>query len=105
MCAFTELIEGVQGNGARQIVGQIRDMDLSVPHKVAFNYDVTVPVSLTEHDNAEGVLTGVLQVNLSFVPNPNPGPGKPDFLINSVNNVLEGAKADLLANHPDLLPV
>jgi hypothetical protein len=50
-------------------------------------------------------MTGTLNVELTFVPNSNPGPGKPEFLINSVNNVLEGATADLLSNHPELQPV
>ena len=80
-------------------------MNLSVPNEIAFNYDVAVPVSLTDRANAEGVLTGVLQVHLSFVPNPSLDPGEPDFLINSVNNVFEGANADLLATHPNLLPM
>ena len=106
LCAFTLPIDD-STIGARQIAGgtQSGSMDLTVPNRVAFNYDVVVPVSLKEHNNAEGVLKGVLQVDLSFVPNPVPGPGKPDFLINSVNNVFEGASADLLSNSPELLPM
>lgn len=105
MCAFTEPITDGAHPGARQLVGTISALYLTLPNRVAFNYDVAVPVSLTGQGNAEGVLKGTLQVSLSFVPNPDPGPGEADFLIDSVNNLLEGATADLLSNYPDLLPV
>lgn len=102
MCSFLE----DKQNGTKALAGDINGIiDTSVPNKVSFDYDVVVPVSLKDQGNAEGVLSGVLKVNLSFVPNPNPGPGKPDFLINSVNNVLEGTKVDLLTAHPELSPV
>lgn len=103
MCAFTEPITDGAHPGARQLV-TISALYLTPPNRVAFNYDVAVPVSLTGQGNAEGVLKGTLQVSLSFVPNPDPGPGEADFL-HSVNNLLEGATADLLSNYPDLLPV
>jgi hypothetical protein len=102
-CGFTKAISGGVLNGAREVAGTIGAIDLTVPNRVAFTYDVVVPVSLTEQGNAEGVLTAVLKVDLSFVPNPNARPGKPDFLINSINNALGGTTAGLLTNHSDLL--
>ncbi len=102
MCTFLQ----DKQNGTKALAGDVNGpIDTSVPNKVSFNYDVAVPVSLKDQGNAEGVLTGALKVNLSFVPNPSPGPGKPDFLINSVNNVLEGTKVDLLTAHPELTPL
>lgn len=100
-CAFKS-----QGaDGSFMTIGEASMLDLTVPNRVAYDRQVAVPVSLTAHGNAEGVMTGILKVDLTFVPNPNPGPGKPEFLINSVNNKLEGPTADLLSNHPELLPM
>ncbi|MDQ0664743.1 hypothetical protein QFZ35_003241 [Arthrobacter ulcerisalmonis] len=92
-------------DGSFTMIGETLSMDISVPDRIAYNRTVAVPVSLTSQGNAEGVMTGTLKVDLSFVPNPNPGPGKPEFLINSVNNALADVKTDLLSNHPELKPM
>lgn len=66
------------------------------------SYDLTVPVSLTDHGNAEGVLKGLLKVDITFVENPTPGGGHPPFLIDSIKNDLVDANADLATNFPEL---
>ena len=90
--------------GSMGVVGGSRaeTMNLLTPNRIAFDFDVVVPVSLTEQGNAEGVLRGLLKVDLTFVENPTPAGGRPKYLINSVNNNLIDAKADLLTNNPDL---
>ncbi|MET3922413.1 hypothetical protein [Arthrobacter sp. UYEF20] len=101
-CLFIQEIDG--DTGAMQQAGGAQEatMDLSVPNRIAFDYDVVVPVSLTEKGDAEGVMKGVLKVELTYVPNPNLAAGGPDFLIDSVNNKLTGAETDVLAGSPDL---
>ncbi|MGY2745564.1 hypothetical protein ACQCSU_06335 [Pseudarthrobacter sp. O4] len=101
-CLFIQEIDG--DTGAMQQAGGAQEatMDQSVPNRVAFDYDVVVPVSLTEKGNAEGVMKGVLKVEMTYVPNPNLAAGGPDFLIDSINNKLTGAETDVLAGSPDL---
>lgn len=72
------------------------------PNQFLGTYNLTLPVSLTDHGNAEGYMTAVLKLNLSFVENPTPGDGRAPYLIDSVNNELNDAQADLLSNRPDL---
>ena len=73
------------------------------PNQFIQKYDVVIPVSLTEQGNAEGFLTASLKLDLTFVENPTPGDGRPAYLIDSVNNELLDAQADLLSNRPDLV--
>ena len=92
-------------DGAMKQAGGLRPdtMDQSVPNRVAFDYDVVVPVSLTGKGNAEGAMKGVLKVDLTFVPNPNPGAGGPEFLIDSIKNQMTGITSDVLGATPGLL--
>lgn len=87
-----------------QSQGGIRSetMDFSAPNRITFDYDVVVPVSLTEHQNAEGVLKGLLKVDIAFIENPAPGDGRPPYLIDRVNNELIDANADLASKSPEL---
>lgn len=73
------------------------------PNQFLSSYDVILPVSLTEQDNAEGYMSAVLKLNLTFVPNPTPDDGRAPYLIDSVNNELVDAKTDVLSNRPDLV--
>ena len=100
------LLQDVAGDeGAMKQAGgpQLATMDQSVPNRVAFDYDVVVPVSLTGKGNAEGVMKGVLKVDLSYVPNPDPAAGGPEFLIDSIKNELTGTTTDVLASSPGLV--
>jgi hypothetical protein len=101
-CLILQETGGDQGAMKQAGGPQLATMDQSVPNRVAFDYDVVVPVSLTEKGNAEGVMKGVLKVDLSFVPNPNPGAGGPDFLIDSIKNQLTGTSTAELAGSPGL---
>lgn len=94
----------IQADGTGQQTGSYnRDtVDQSVPNRVAFDYDFTAPVSLTEQGNAEGVLKGLLKLDVTFVPNPTPGDGRAPYLIDSVNNNVVDANADLASNFPEL---
>ncbi|MCQ2001315.1 hypothetical protein [Arthrobacter zhaoxinii] len=91
-------------DGSRSVSGNTRyeTLDTSVPNRVAYDYDLMVPVSLTDHGNAEGVLKGLLKVDITFVENPTPGDGRPPFLIDSIKNDLVDANADLATNFPEL---
>ncbi|MDQ0850307.1 hypothetical protein QFZ65_002245 [Arthrobacter sp. B3I9] len=101
-CLILQETGGDQGAMKQAGGPQLATMDQSVPNRVAFDYDVVVPVSLTEKGNAEGVRKGVLKVDLSFVPNPNPGAGGPEFLIDSIKNQLTGTSTAELAASPGL---
>ena len=48
-------------------------------------------------------MKGVLKVDLSFVPNPTPGGGRPEFLIDSIKNQLTGTTTDVLSSTPGLM--
>jgi hypothetical protein len=101
-CLILQETGGDQGAMKQAGGPQLATMDQSVPNRVGFDYDVVVPVSLTEKGNAEGVMKGVLKVDLSFVPNPNPGAGGPEFLIDSIKNQLTGTSTAELAGSPGL---
>jgi hypothetical protein len=103
-CLILQETGGGGDQGAMKQAGGPRPatLDQSVPNSVAFDYDVVVPVSLTGKGNAEGVLKGVLKVDLGFVPNPDPGRGGPDFLIDSIKNQLTGTSTAELAGSPGL---
>ena len=90
--------------GSGQLASDMRreSVDQSEPNRVAFDYDFSVPVSLTEHGNAEGILKGLLKVDVTFVPNPTPGDGRAPFLIDSIRNNVVDTNADLASNFPDL---
>lgn len=96
------IIKQADGSGSKQGGMRYETMDLGTPNRVAYDYDVVVPVSLTEHGNAEGILRGLLKVDITFVENPAPGNGKPPYLIDSVRNELVDANADLATNSPEL---
>lgn len=99
------LIQEVDGEtGAMQQGGgaQPATIDQSVPNRVAFDFDVVVPVSLTEKGNAEGVMKGVMKVDLTYVANPNAASGGPEFLIDSIKNELTGTTTDVLTSSPGL---
>jgi hypothetical protein len=101
-CLILQETGGDQGAMKQAGGPQPATMDQSVPNRVAFDYDVVVPVSLTEKGNAEGVMKGVLKVDLSFVPNPNPGAGGPEFLIDSIKNQMTGTTTETLAGSPGM---
>ncbi|MCC3295657.1 hypothetical protein LJ756_13620 [Arthrobacter sp. zg-Y411] len=77
--------------------------DVAGPNQYLGTYTLTLPVSLSEQDNAEGYMSAELKLNLTFVPNPSPGDGRPPYLIDSVNNQLLNAQTDLLSNRPELV--
>jgi hypothetical protein len=102
-CLLIQETGGEQGTMTQAGGPQLATLDQSVPNRVAFIYDVAIPVSLTGKGNAEGVMKGVLKVDLSYVPNPNPAAGGPEFLIDSVKNELTGTTTDVLASTPGLM--
>ena len=106
-CSFTEAITDSPGmQGARQMVGGMAPgsfPNTQTPNRVTYDSSVVAPVSLTDQGNAEGVLRGLLKVDLTFVENPTPGDGRPKYLIDSVNNELTDARTDLLASSPELM--
>lgn len=91
-------------DGSMHSQGGIRSetMDFSVPNRITFDFDVMVPVSLTEHGDAEGILTGLLKADITFIENPTPEDGRPPYLIDMINNELLDANADLASNTPEL---
>ena len=101
-CLLIQETGGEQGTMTQAGGPQLATLDQSVPNRVAFTYDVAIPVSLTGKGNAEGVMKGVLKVDLSYVPNPNPAAGGPEFLIDSIKNELTGTTTDVLASTPGL---
>jgi hypothetical protein len=102
-CLLIQETGGEEGSMTQAGGPRLETMDQSVPNRVAFTYDVSIPVSLTGKGNAEGVMKGVLKVDLSYVPNPNPAAGGPVFLIDSIKNELTGTTTDVLANTPGLM--
>lgn len=96
------IIKAADGSGTKQGGMRYETMDLGTPNRVAYDYDVVVPVSLTDHGNAEGILKGLLKVDITFVENPAPGNGKPPYLIDSVRSELVDANADLATNSPEM---
>lgn len=78
-------------------------VDLSIPNRVAFDYDIAIPISLPDKGHAEGVMSGLLKVEVTFVKNPTPGDGRPAYLIDTVNNSIPDNGFELLSDHPDLI--
>ncbi len=79
------------GEQYRGICAQRTVLQTQLPRS---NYDLTVPVSLTDHGNAEGVLKGLLKVDVTFVENPTPRDGRPPFLTDAIKNDLVDANAE-----------
>lgn len=102
-CLLLQEIEGEVGAMKQAGGPQPGSLDQTVANRVAFNYDVAVPVSLTAKGDAEGVLRGVLKVDLTYVPNPDPAAGGPAFLIDAIRNDLTGTRTEELAASPGLM--